>query len=104
MKGECLAIQPVPRHRLHGLGHRPVAVAARTHHVETLQRKARRIHLDVAGRATWMVAVPGELLADGHRAADIRFDGFHIWRWRASLDAEYPFGDPVAAQHRRGGG
>src|SRR5688500_13096448 len=71
VKRECLTVQAIAGLGLHVLGDRAVAVAARTHHIETLERESRRIHLDVARRATRIVAVLGELLADGHRAADI---------------------------------
>src|SRR6185295_9421970 len=58
----------------------------------------------MARGAARIITMLGELLTDGHRAADVRFDGLHRRRRRTYLDAEYPLGDPVAAQYRRGGG
>ena len=44
-----------------------------------------------------------ELLADGDRASDIRFESGHARR-RRGVEAEDPLHDPDAAEHRRRGG
>ena len=102
MERERLPVHAEAPDRRDLLGHRPVALAVAAHHVEALQREARRVHLAVAGGAARVGAVLLQLLADRHRAADIRLDGLDRRRRGRRLQPQDPLGDPVAAQHRRG--
>ena len=102
MERERLPVQAEALDRRDLLGHRPVALAVAAHHVEALQREARRVHLAVAGRAARVGAVLLELLADRDRAADVRLDGLDRRRRGRRLQSQDSLGDPVAAEHRRG--
>ena len=102
MELESLPVHAVALDRRHLVGHRPVALAVAAHHVEALQREARRVHLAVAGRAARVGPVLLQLLADRHRAADVRLDGLDRRRRGRRLQPQDALRDPVPAQHRRG--
>src|ERR1043166_5301423 len=81
---------------------RTVAIAPASHHIEALEREARRIDFAMARRASLVRAMLVELLANRDRAANVRLDRDYGRGWRRRDFAEDPLGDPHAAQHRRG--
>src|SRR5438105_7023733 len=92
------AFGDAPRQFAFGL--RTIAVAPAAHHIKVLQREPRRINLGVAGVAGFQGAMFVELLADGHRAANVRIDGRHTRRLGRRFLAEDALHDPRAAHHR----
>ena len=101
MKLESLPVEPDPFFCRDFFVDGPVAVSPGPHHIETLQRHSRRVQAGMARRAARIGPVSFDLLPDGDGAADIRFDRWN-GRRRRRLEAQDPFRDPHAAQHRRG--
>src|SRR5579871_1531572 len=100
VEGERLTRKADTRFRLDTLGECAIAVAPTAHDVEALQRESRGIDLTMARSASWIGAVPIELLTDRDRASDIRLQSRHA-RGRRSVESENAFHDPDAAQDRR---
>ena len=69
-------------------------------HVVVFQCEARRVDLDVTGRAGRLVTVFSELIADRNRAANVGLNGWDVVRRRRDFDAEDAFIDERAANHR----
>src|SRR5215472_9846302 len=80
-----------------------VTIPPGAHDIEALQREPGRVDVAMAGRATFLAAVFGELFANSCRAANIWIKRGHVgrrWRWWL---AQQPRHDPGPAFNGGGG-
>src|SRR5687768_571954 len=103
MKLKRLPVFAPTRLRRRSFSDRAIPVSPSAHDIEALEGEAWRIHLAVTGGAAGVVPMLFELLPNRHGTPNVRFHG-PDWRGRWNVDAQYPFHDPLASQHRRGRG